>query len=594
MRGAAQTMTYLSIILLALFTFLLLRQLYHRLQLSRAKHPSLSGHAKISRALSAQVPYYRYPDEDLFSCDGADDDLAAQRKAAFYRLASELRERMPASGEENEALASSVSDLQFTNSYRVPFQFRDFVQSHLSYPVFASKSDNNRIRDRDGNWTYDLGGSYGVNLFGFDFYKACIDRGVAKARRLGPALGPYHPVVADNVARLRKISGLDEVSFHMSGTEAVMQAVRLARYHTRRRQLVMLCGSYHGWWDGVQPGIGNRRRSADVYTLRDMSERTLNVLRSRTDIACVLVNPLQALHPNAGASTDAMLINSERSANPDVRAYKTWLKELREVCSSKGIVLIFDEVFVGFRFGLGGAQELFGVAADMVTYGKTLGGGLPVGVLCGRAHLMKRYCEERPTDVCFARGTFNSHPYVMTCMNEFLQHVMQPVVRAQLAAAESVWNDRARKLNHELRSNDLPVRVRNLSSVWTVTYTRTSRYNWMFQFYLRSTGISLAWIGTGRLIFSHSYTDDDFDEVRHRFVTAAERMFKDGWWAEIPGATNRSIKRQVFREMLSARISASSELAPALPAAQRPRGGHDPSDQSTPLSAGTEAISDKS
>ena len=91
----------------------------------------------------------------------------------------------------------------------------------------------------------------------------------------------------------------------MSGTEAVMQAVRLARYHTRRRYLVRFAGSYHGWWGEVQPGVGNPVTERDTLTLKDMSERTLRVLRSRDDIACVLVNPLQALHPNAGAPADS-------------------------------------------------------------------------------------------------------------------------------------------------------------------------------------------------------------------------------------------------------------------------------------------------
>ena len=108
-------------------------------------------------------------------------------------------------------------------------------------------------------------------------------------------LGPYHPVVADNVRRLRAISGLDEVSFHMSGTEAVMQAVRLARYHTRRTHLVRFCGAYHGWWGDVQPGVGNPVPARETYTLNDMSEDALRVLRTRRDIACVLVNPYQAM-----------------------------------------------------------------------------------------------------------------------------------------------------------------------------------------------------------------------------------------------------------------------------------------------------------
>ncbi|KAH1281298.1 hypothetical protein KXX11_004288, partial [Aspergillus fumigatus] len=92
-------------------------------------------------------------------------------------------------------------------------------------------------------------------------------------------------------------------------------------------------------------------------------------------------------------------------------------------CTERGIVLIFDEVFVGFRLAPGGAQEYFGVKADMVTYGKTLGGGLPVGVVCGKRELMKRFREDRPADICFARGTFNSHPYVMGAMQAFLDYL---------------------------------------------------------------------------------------------------------------------------------------------------------------------------
>ena len=116
-------------------------------------------------------------------------------------------------------------------------------------------------------------------------------------RELGPVLGPYHPVIIENIKILKEISGLDEVSFHMSGTEAVMQAVRLARYHTKRSHLVRFCGAYHGWWGDVQPGIGNPVPAHETYTLTDMSEDTLRVLRTRRNIACVLVNPLQALHP---------------------------------------------------------------------------------------------------------------------------------------------------------------------------------------------------------------------------------------------------------------------------------------------------------
>src|SRR5262249_19851174 len=144
--------------------------------------------------------------------------------------------------------ADGISDLQFIDHYRVPFQYSRFVRRHLPLGAFLRSSAGVMVTDLDGNQFYDLTGSYGVNLLGYDFYKDCIERGANLVRELGPLLGAYHPAIAYNVRRLKEISGLDEVSFHMSGTEAVMQAVRLARYHTGRSHLVRFCGAYHGWW----------------------------------------------------------------------------------------------------------------------------------------------------------------------------------------------------------------------------------------------------------------------------------------------------------------------------------------------------------
>jgi len=532
-----------------------LRKGYARLLLSRAKHPSLQGHARIARFLARHMPYYGYDEGTFFCSDGAPEAVAKTRRLGFERLASGFAERCPKSIAFGKEIEDAISDVQFTSLYRVPFQYRQYVKENLRIGSVATATSGTRIRDLDGNWAYDLAGSYGVNVFGYDFYRECIDGAVAAVRELGPVLGPYHPVIADNVRRLREISGLDEVSFHMSGTEAVMQAVRLARYHTRRSQLVMLCGAYHGWWDGVQPGVGNQRRADDVYTLRDMSDRTLAVLRSRKDIACVLVNPLQGLHPNSSAPGDATLIASDRKAHFDKSAYGEWLRRLREVCIERSIVLIFDEVFVGFRLAYRGAQEYFGVAADMVTYGKTLGGGLPVGVLCGKAHLMKRFRADRPSDICFARGTFNSHPYVMGAMNQFLRRLEDPAIRSGYVGLDRLWNDRVTALNGRLEQQDLPVRARNLTSICTIVYEQPSRYNWMFQYYLRDQGLALSWVGSGRLIFAHDFSDADFAQVMDRFTAAAAAMKADGWWWQAPRTTNKSIRLRVLRELRAAFLS---------------------------------------
>ena len=529
-------------------------KLKNRLELSKAKHRSLSGHSRMARRIASLVPYYEYEGAQFFRCDSPPEDIALRREAGFRKLADLYRSRFAETARRTAEFKDGVSDLQFTDAYRVPFQFSRMVREHLQAGSLLESSSGVTVTDLDGNRFYDVTGSYGVNVFGYDFYKECIDRGAERVRDLGPVLGPYHPVIAYNVRRLRDISKLDEVSFHMSGTEAVMQAVRLARYHTRRSHLVRFCGAYHGWWGDVQPGVGNPVPARETYTLEDMSEEALRVIRTRRDIACVLINPLQALHPNAGAPADSSLIDGGRSAHFDKAGYGDWLRRLRQVCSEKGIVLIFDEVFLGFRVALGGAQEYFGVNADMVTYGKTLGGGLPVGVLCGRKDLMRRFSDERPADICFARGTFNSHPYVMGAMHEFLQRLETPEFQAIYNDLDGIWNARTAQLNERLSAENLPVKVVNLSSIWTVCYTVPSRYNWMLQYYLRAEGLALSWIGTGRLIFSLDYTQADFDAVAERFVAAARAMQQDGWWWVDPAATNRTIRRRILREMLAHRL----------------------------------------
>jgi len=524
-----------------------------RLQLSAAKHPSLRGHAKMARRFARLVPFYAYRAEDVFAVDRAPQEVEQKRRAGFERLEALYRSRFPKSVAATEAVKPFISDAQFTAHYRVPFQFSRFVHERLKAGSFMKASRGVTLTDLDDNEFYDLAGSYGVNVFGHDFYKECIEAANEQVRDLGPVLGAYHPVIADNVQTLRAVSGLDEVSFHMSGTEAVMQAVRLARYHTSRSKLVRFCGAYHGWWGDVQPGVGNPQTMRDTYTLKDMSEASLQVLRTRKDIACVLINPLQALHPNANAPSDSTLLASDREGGFDKATYKAWLEKVRAVCTARGIVLIFDEVFVGFRLAWGGAQQYFGINADMVTYGKTLGGGLPVGVVCGQARYMKRFRDNRPADVCFARGTFNSHPYVMAAMNAFLTRVNTPEYKEQYARIDEIWDGRAQALNDRLDKEGIPVAVANMASIFTVRYTKPSRYNWLLQYYLRAEGLALSWVGTGRFIFSHNYTDEDFEAVIQRFVAACKAMEADGFWWAPAALTNKSIKRQIVREMIRGR-----------------------------------------
>jgi glutamate-1-semialdehyde 2,1-aminomutase len=164
---------------------------------------------------------------------------------------------------------------------------------------------------------------------------------------------------------------------------------------------------------------------------------------------------------------------------------------------------------------------------------------------------MKRSRDDRPADICFARGTFNAHPHVMGALEEFLKRLETPEIKAVYANADSVWGRRADTLNQQLEAAGLNLEVRNLQSIWTLCYTQPYRYNWLLQYYLRAAGLFLSWVGTGRFIFSLDYSEADFQAVCEKLIAGAKRMEADGFFWRDPALTNKAIRRRVLKEMIS-------------------------------------------
>ncbi|MGH7375763.1 MAG: aminotransferase class III-fold pyridoxal phosphate-dependent enzyme [Candidatus Rokuibacteriota bacterium] len=510
------------------------------------------------RRLARWVRPQSYSDQDFFRADGAGESWAARRRLGLERLSAFLGAQYPRSRAWAAEVGPAFSDLRFTDANRVPFPFARVMRERFELCSVVTASDGPRLQDLDGHSTLDVGGSYGVNVAGFGRYKEWMARGLERVRDLGPVLGPLHPVTAENIGRLRQISGLDEVSFHMSGTEAVMAAVRLARFNTGRKLIVCFSGAYHGWWDGVQPGLGSERPLDDCLTLKDLHPASLDVIRRRArEIAAVLVNPVQSFHPNAPPPSDAVLLTSDvRRTEEGSARYTEWLRRLRAACREAGVPLIFDEVYTGFRLAPGGAQEYFGVSADMVVYGKTVAGGMPIGVVCGKKALMRRFDPERPMRIAYVIGTFSGHPVVMGAMNEFLRWVAEPSTAPEYAEMNERCARWVLSTNRRLADDALPLRLVHLGTVWTVLFTEPGRYNWLLQYYLRAEGVTLSWVGTGRCLSSMDFTEKDYDDLQTKLVRAAHAMKADGWWltaAEHPGR-ERSMRTKLLREVLGSLV----------------------------------------
>ena len=516
------------------------------------------------RYLARWVKRRDLSDEEFYRADGAGPREVERRTAGIARLARLFRENCPQSLAWGDSIRDSFSDLRFTDANRVPFPFARFMREHFNLAAVVTASDGPRVRDLDGNWTLDVSGAYGVNVAGYDRYKEWMRAGLERVHDLGPALGPLHPVVGENIALLKSISGLDEVSFHMSGTEAVMAAVRLARFNTRRKLIVCFAGAYHGWWDGVQPGLGSERTIDDCLTLKDVHPASLDVIRRRAgEIAGVLVNPVQGFHPNAPPPNDAILLTSSvrKTEDPTAR-YAEWLQRLRAVCSEAGVPLILDEVYSGFRLGPGGAQQFFDVRADMVVYGKTVAGGMPIGVVCGTRALMRRFDPARPMRMAYVVGTFSAHPVVMGAMNEFLRWVTAPGTGALYTEMNGRCADWVRVTNVALVAESLPLRVEHLATVWTIVFTEPGRYNWLLQYYLRAEGVTLSWVGTGRCLSNMDMTDKDYEALREKLVAAARAMRADGWWLDPDAYPTRekTMRTRLTKEMLGSLIQAPRPL----------------------------------
>jgi glutamate-1-semialdehyde aminotransferase len=297
-------------------------------------------------------------------------------------------------------------------------EMKEFV-----YTLVCDRTDGPYVYDIDDNEYIDLTMGFGSILFGHNYIP--VRKAIEEQLTKSWSVGPISPLAGMLSKEISKATGAERVAFFNSGTEAVMVALRIAKAVTQKKYFVFFKGSYHGTFDPlltlkddpdthlakeIVPGVTQSMLN-ESYLLEYGSAESLDFITKHSDdIAAVLVEPVQSRNP---------------SLQP--RAY---LQELRTLTETNNIALVFDEVITGFRASIGGAQEHFDVSADIVTYGKVIGGGLPIGIVAGKAKFLDstdggfwQYGDDSVPSIkpTFVAGTFCHHPLAMAASLKTLE-----------------------------------------------------------------------------------------------------------------------------------------------------------------------------
>jgi amino acid adenylation domain-containing protein len=412
----------------------------------------------------------------------------------------------------------------------------DVRMRETHYPIAVARSKGARLWDVDGHEYIDLTMGFGVNLFGHG--EPFIEEALRRQLESGIQLGPQ-PVLTGEVARLIcRLSGKSRALLCNTGSEAVMVAIRLVRAVTGRSKIVMFAGSYHGSADPVlsrqgmtpngpkalplAPGV-TEAVSDDTLVLPYGDPASLDVIRERLhELAAVLVEPVQ-------------------SRNPALQPVD-FLAELRRITTDGGVALIFDEVITGFRMHPGGAQALLGVEADVTTYGKVVGGGLPIGVVAGDARYLDAVDggawtfgrSPYPEAVqSFFTGTFCKHPLALAASHAVLQELERRGPEIQNALNAQV-DGLANRLNKAFNARAVPVRVDHFGSLFRFTFLDQPFRAEVTELFFSGLTLRGLYIWEGRNCFlSTAHTDADVDAVVTAVLDVADELSAAGFF---PGA----------------------------------------------------------
>ena len=446
--------------------------------------------------------------------------LTSQQREHLQQLIAEYTQKTAETKRQTQAARSVLADNRASAGFR-------FSIKEMLYPLIAQHAQGAHVLDIDGNEYIDFTMGFGVHLFGHG--APFLAEALLHQIQTGIPLGPQSPLAGRVAKLIHEITGVERVSFCNSGTEAIMTALRLARTVTGRRKIALFAGSYHGTFDGVlarlaeidgnagvpmAPGV-LESMVADVMVLEYGQPESLRAIEAHQhELAAVLIEPVQSRHP-------------------DIQP-QAFLQEARQITQQADIALIFDEVITGFRLHIGGAQAWFGIKADLVTYGKIVGGGMPIGVVAGSARFMNavdggmwQYGDASypSAQTTFFAGTFCKHPLAMAAAVATLEKLQQAGNELQTRLNERTAR-LASTLNAFFKEEEIPLHVVYCGSLFRFAYSGNMD---IFFYHLLNRGVYI-WEGKNCFL-STAHSDDDLDRFVRVVKESIARMQEGGFLA---------------------------------------------------------------
>ena len=399
----------------------------------------------------------------------------------------------------------------------------------MVYPIVSERTKNATLWDIDGNEYVDITMGFGTYFFGHS--PDWLVDAIQTQLHTGMEIGPQSPIAGKLAKAICELTGMERATFCNTGSEAVMAAMRLARTITGRNRIAYFTGDYHGmfeevlvrgaWVDGVYkaqpiaPGIP-QSLVENMLVLDYADPASLEILRAHAhELAAVMIEPVQSRAPGLQP--------------------REFMHEVRAITKESGTALIFDEVVTGFRCAPGGAQAYFGVEADLATYGKVIGGGMPIGVLAGKREFMDaldggawNYGDDSfpEVGVTFFAGTFVRHPLALAAAWRVVEHLKGEGPRLQIEMEERVGR-LCRTLNDHFAAIGVPIRIPHFSAYAVIEHAPDLKYASLLWYHLREKGVHV-WEGRP-LYFTTAHTDADLDHVVKAFVEAVSEMQAAGF-----------------------------------------------------------------